>query len=272
MGDSLDQRADPEWSVLLPGTTNSRPVGGFRTTDGRTVRQGLLYRAEILGPTGSGAEREWTDEHAPAYAELGLKLVVDLRSEREVDKMASAWAAGTGARLLEAPIPEGVEGSDTYFMGMLQDGLITSFNDEELGQWYADLLDRRALVIGKIVRELVGSDGLPALIHCHHGKDRTGIVIAVLLEVLGVPRDEIVHDYTLTAQFRPGRAEHHLDLINELGLQIDDVRTFWDSPKRTMEIALEHLDTEYGGAVGYLVGAGGVSGSEVDRFRSMMLD
>lgn len=272
MGDSLGQRADPDWSVLLPGTSNTRPVGGFRTVDGRTMRQGMLYRAEVLGPLGSGAESVWTDEHADAYRGMGLQLVVDLRSDREILNTPTAWADGTGARLHQAPIPEGVEGSDTDFMGMLLDGLITSFNDEQLGQWYADLVDRRADVIGSVVRELAAADNFPALIHCQQGKDRTGIVIAIILEALGVPRDEVVHDYTLTSQFRPGRAEKNVDLIEKLGLQIDDIRTFWEAPKRTMEITLEHLDSEYGGAVGYLVGAGGVTVDEVGRFRSQLLN
>src|SRR5699024_6864437 len=125
-------------------------------------------------------------------------------SDREILNTPTAWADGTGARLHQAPIPEGVEGSDTDFMGMLLDGLITSFNDEQLGQWYADLVDRRADVIGSVVRELAAADNFPALIHCQQGKDRTGIVIAIILEALGVPRDEVVHDYTLTSQFRPG--------------------------------------------------------------------
>lgn len=272
MGEAGKSVDTPDWSVLVPGTSNTRPVGGFRTIDGRTMRKGLLYRAEVLGPAGSGAESVWTDEHARAYTGMGLQLVVDLRSDREVLTTPSAWAEGTGARLHPAPIPEGVEGSDTFFMGMLMDGSITSFNDEELGQWYADLVDRRAEVIGSVVRELVAADSFPALIHCQQGKDRTGIVVAILLEVLGVPRDEVVRDYMLTAHFRPGRAEQNIELIERLGLQIDDIRTFWEAPKLTMEIALEHLDSAYGGAVGYLVGAGGVTCDEVDRLRALLLD
>lgn len=271
MGDLAGGRVAVDRSAPIPGTSNTRAVSGFRTLDGRSIRDGLLFRAEVLGPEGSGAENLWADEHEPAYSALGLRLVVDLRSAPEFESVPSAWATHTSARLFNAPIPEGVEGSETDFMGQLLAGQITSFDEEQLGAWYADLLDRRACVIGDVVRELTEPDSLPALVHCRQGKDRTGLVIAVILEALGVAREDVIRDYALTDVYRSGQAEKNAALIEGLGLEIDAVRTFWESPARTMEIALRHLDSQYGGAVGYLVSGGNLTHDHVERLRSRLL-
>ncbi|MBY4575637.1 protein tyrosine phosphatase [Gordonia paraffinivorans] len=238
----------------LPGTTNTRDLGGLPTTGGRIVAHGRLFRGDVLGPVGSSAECCWSDEHAPTYRELGLRLVVDLRSEAEaeVELVPSAWGTGTGARLLHAPVPEGVEGTETDFMRMLRDGLITRFGPADLGVWYSQVFDRRADVFGRVIAEIADPTGRPTLIHCHAGKDRTGLVIALILGVLGVPREAILADYTVTGVNRRHVAEQAEPLVAELGLVMAEVRTFFESPPLALSTALDYLDREYGGAAGYL--------------------
>ncbi|GAB93705.1 putative protein-tyrosine phosphatase [Gordonia rhizosphera NBRC 16068] len=255
----------------LPGTSNTREVGGFHTEDGRSVAAGLLYRGDVLGLPGTDAECLWNEVYADVYRSLGLRVVVDLRSDAEAELVPSAWASETGARLVRAAIPEGVEGSATDFMRMLQDGEIARFGPDDLGIWYQQVLERRASVFGDAVRVLAEPDSYPALVHCHAGKDRTGLLIAVILETLGVPRPQVVHDYTMTGTYRAGRAEQHAGLLQGLGLRVDDVRTFWETPAHAMQAALVHLDTEFGGPAEYLHVAAGVSRPEIDSLRRFLL-
>ncbi|QOV98636.1 tyrosine-protein phosphatase [Rhodococcus pyridinivorans] len=255
----------------LPGTTNTRDLGGLPTTAGRIVARGTLFRGDVLGPPGSGAECCWSDEFAQTYRALGLQLVVDLRSAPEVELVPSAWAPETGARLLHAPIPEGVEGTETDFMGMLRNGAITRFGPADLGVWYSQVFHRRAGVFGRVIAEIADPHGRPTLIHCHAGKDRTGLLVALILEVLGVPREAILEDYTVTGVNRRHVAEQAAPLIAELGLVMDEVRTFFEAPPLAMSSALEYLDREYGGVRGYLQQAGGVEPERLDALREGLL-
>ncbi|WP_119031540.1 tyrosine-protein phosphatase [Gordonia rubripertincta] len=255
----------------LPGTTNTRDLGGLPTTDGRIVVRGRLFRGDVLGPVGSTAECCWSDEHAAAYRALGLRLVVDLRSEPEAELVPSAWGTGTGARLLHAPVPEGVEGTETDFMRMLRDGSVTRFGPADLGVWYSQVFDRRADVFGRVVTEIADPQGRPTLIHCHAGKDRTGLLVALILEVIGVPREAILEDYAVTGVNRRHVAEQAEPLIAELGLVMDEVRTFFESPPAALSAALGYLDREYGGAAGYLREAGGVESERLDALREGLL-
>lgn len=260
-----------ELTPLLPGTTNTRAIPEYRTLDGRRVRPGALYRGDVLGSAGSVADCVWTPDNEHSYRSLGLRLVIDLRSDAEVALVPSAWATGTGAQLVRAPIPEGVEGSATDFMSSLLRGEISRFTPEDLGVWYQDVYVRRADVFGYAVSLLSKTTNYPALVHCHAGKDRTGLLIAVVLETLGVPRELVVADYAVTQIHRSGLAERNLPLIAKLGLHVDDVRTFWESPRRAIESALEYLDAEFGGAESYLRSACGVTAEQVENLRSSLL-
>lgn len=258
--------------VPLVGTSNTREVGGFPAVDGRTIASGRLFRGEVLGLSGSRAQSIWNPEHAEHYMALGLRTVIDLRSENEVADVPSAWAMETGATLVHIAFAEGVEGSATDFTRMLREGKITRFEPHDLGAWYQGALDRRADVFGVAVRILADSNNYPVLVHCQVGKDRTGLLIAMVLETLGVPREHVIADYTLTGVLRTGAAERYAEMVQELGLQLDDIRAFWQTPGVAMQLALEHLDERYGSPEDYLKTAGGVSQTEIDALRSILLE
>lgn len=269
----MSQREDPVGlRIPIPGTSNVRDVGGYPVGDRERVSTGRLYRSEALGLPGSGAESVWDALRAEEYRRLGLRTVVDLRSDHEADLVPSAWARATGARLVRAPIPEGVEGSGTDFMRMLRDGSITRFDEEDLGRWYQHVFRRRAAVLGAVVRELAHPGNLPALVHCHAGKDRTGLVVALVLETVGVPRNVVVADYALTGEYRPDRVAQHAEMLDRLGVGLEDVRVFWEAPARAMESALEFLDAAYGCAPGYLISECGVSAGQIESLRAALVE
>ena len=269
----MSRQRDPlDVRIPLPGTSNVRDAGGHPVRTGGRVARGRLYRSEVLGLQGSGAETVWDEAQAKEYRALGVRTVVDLRSEREAGVVPTAWGHATGARLVHAPIPEGVEGSETDFMRMLRAGAITRFDEEDLGRWYQQVLRRRADVIGEAVRALANPENLPALVHCHAGKDRTGLVVALVLEALGAVRAAVVADYSLTGELRPDRAAVHAPQLEGTGIRVEDVRVFWDAPPRAMESALESLDQTYGGAAGYLTAACGVTPGQIESLRRGLVE
>lgn len=265
------------WTHLeVAGMRNLRDVGGLPAADGQRVRRRRLLRSEALAHPVADAEHEvqatWDVAHAAALADLDLRTVVDLRTDAEVAAAASAWHDATGAEVVSLPIVEGGQGSDTYLMGELLDGTRRGISAQDMGDLYVGMLQRRAPVFGELVRLLAAPSDGALLVHCSAGKDRTGIAVALVLEVLGVPRQLIVDDYALTGVLRPGRVLHYVDLFAGVGLGPDDVRLLFESPPEAMALALEHLDTTYGGAAGYLRAEAGVTDAELDALRTRLLE
>ncbi|MEV1175132.1 tyrosine-protein phosphatase, partial [Nonomuraea sp. NPDC049784] len=146
------------------------------------LRPGVLYR--------SAQPHTLTFEDAKLVA--GLRLIADLRGD---DERASAdWAPVLGGAVRHAPLGAGYSGGSPTWLAALPPDL-------DLGDLYLGLLQHRTAWFAGVVAEI--ADGQPALVHCAAGKDRTGIVVALILDLLGVDHDAIVRDYALTAKALP---------------------------------------------------------------------
>jgi protein-tyrosine phosphatase len=256
----------------LPGTRNLRDVGGYRAAGGKVVARGRLYRSEALAHRGvSEMHAVWDEAHADRFSALSIRTVIDLRSETEARRVPSAWQAATGACVVPLPILEGVEGADTNFMGKVLAGEVSTFDVEDMAGFYRVTFDRRAETFAAAVRILADLERLPALVHCSAGKDRTGLLVALVLEVLGVDRAVTVEDYALTGLLRPNRVEVYAEALRAAGVEPEAVRVLFESPARAMELALAYLDEKYGGAEQYLVEAGGLEQPLLASVRSNLL-
>jgi protein-tyrosine phosphatase len=127
-----------------------------------------------------------------------------------------------------------------------------------LAGMYRHVFDRRAPQLAEVVRALLEDDGLPAVIGCAAGKDRTGVTIALLLDVAGVPAEVIVDDYALSAGYFAEPVTR---------IDADDWRhppLIVDSPPELMTGALEHLHRSHGGSRA-LLRRQGISDADLDR-------
>ena len=179
--------------VPLDGSFNFRDLGGYPAPDGRTTRWGRLYRADAL--------HELTGDDVIRLRELGLRTVVDLRTEREL------VSSGRG--------PLGLEEVDFHHLAVVKEGVRADGTSDRAAEgesvaapapagddlaerylWYLDV-GRVSLVTALML--LGGDQHYPLVFHCAAGKDRTGVLAALVLEILGVERRVIVADYVITA-------------------------------------------------------------------------
>ncbi|MBD0860343.1 tyrosine-protein phosphatase [Gordonia sp. zg691] len=261
-----------ERRIPVPGTSNLRDIGGYRTTDGLTVARGRILRAEALVmPGGSETYAIYDQTAAEHYERLGLRTVVDLRAANEMRRAPTAWATVCRADLVEIPIAEGGEGTDTNYMRLLLSGDMPFFGVDDMARFYVGLVERRAEELGKAVRLLSDSRRLPVLVHCAAGKDRTGVLIALVLSALGVPEDQVVADFAMTGVLRPNRIDTYAHLFREADRDPEIGRVLFESPPEAMSVLLNHLDTEYGGPAGYLRDRAGVGPEILSGLRSAML-
>jgi protein-tyrosine phosphatase len=250
---------------------NLRDLGGTPAGEGRVVGPGRLYRSEALARPGTTELCAVLDAaHAQAYAGLGVRTVLDLRSRAEAERVASAWPEATGAEYVALPVDEGGEG-DTDYVAEIRTGRRTRFTAEDMAEYYGLTLRRRTAEFGAGLRIIAEPGRLPVLVHCAAGKDRTGLLVALLLEALGVPRPVVVADYALTGVLRPNRVAAYASVFEGSGVDLADIALLFDSPAGAMEAALAGLDDEFGSVVGYLRDACGLTREQLSSLRENLL-
>lgn len=258
--------------IAIPGTTNVRDIGGYPVPRGGSVSLGKIYRGEALAFPGSETKGAvWADQNIEAYKALALRTVVDLRAAQEASALPSAWAHGTGAALLHLPLDSGGEGDATELMKKLRAGTLRSFSVDDLARSYARILRLQARMFGRVFEELAAPGRLPTLVHCAAGKDRTGLLVALILESLGTPRDLVVADYAMTDFLRPNRVQAYMDILTSVGVEPDAVRSLFESPAEAMIVTLEGIDAEFGDAPGFLTKAAGVSPDVLETLRANLI-
>ena len=257
--------AAPLRLVPLEGSFNFRDLGGYATVDGRRTRWSRLFRSDSL--------HELTADDVAVLRTLGLRTVIDLRTERELARTGRGPLGPEPVAFHHlAVVREGVRG---------QDGAEPTADGEAVGApappgddlserylWYLDV-GREALVEALT---LLGDPGsYPLVFHCAAGKDRTGVLAALVLEILGVDRDVIVADYVITAErirFILDRWRAEPEFAERMA-KVPPSRFSVEAP--TMEGFLTGLADAFGGARAWALGAG-VPEEALDRMVDLLLE
>jgi hypothetical protein len=180
--------------------------------------------------------------------------VVDLRTIREVETFPGPWGA-TGVDLVLAPLP-----LDPAFVA-------TDFT--HMVQLYLSFLEPLAVEFVRAVSAVLDTDRHPVLIHCAAGKDRTGVLVALLLEFLGVERSVIGVDYELSQSCIVAVASR---LERETGRKLASTapEVMRLARASTIETFLGIVEERYGGARAWAMEQGIAAGA-IERFRAAML-
>jgi protein-tyrosine phosphatase len=249
--------SDTRW-LALTGAENVRDLGGLPLIAGGTTRRGVLLRGDTL--------QELTAGDVGLLREIGLRTVIDLRTPMEADLEGRGLLADEPIGYANLPfIPDElmVPGRD-----QARALVVAERRESDRVDHYLNYLRYAGDRVVAAVRIMAAPDGPPVLFHCAAGKDRTGVLAALVLDAVGVERDAIVADFALTNERLErigGRLRRMSTYANYTGtLTLGEM----GADPQTMIDVLGTLDQE-GGAAGWLL-ANGLSPDELTSLRAAL--
>jgi protein-tyrosine phosphatase len=220
-----------ERHLRLAGTRNLRDVGGYPAGPGRRTRWRTLLRSDALD--------QLPPESQAALVRLGLRQVIDLRWDHEIEQRPNVFVRSAQVRYRSVPL--------------MPDAAVP----EGLAATYRHMFDTRGQALATVARAMLEPDGLPAVVGCAAGVDRTGVTVALLLSAVGVPADVIAADYALSVDSFETGGPHGLDDWRA------DVVTLDCRPEYMLD-AVDHLERRHGGARALLMRQG-LAEPDLDR-------
>jgi protein tyrosine/serine phosphatase len=218
--------------------------------DGHTVRFGRLFRSDEL--------HRLTPEDVEVLAGFGIISLLDLRSIQEATDRRAAQLFDRGVAHRHFPLSEDADPARYASLATIA-----------MDELYFGFLDQRRDSLRSLFATLADEATYPAVVHCAAGKDRTGLVVALVLRTLGVSDEEIAADYALTdeamervvaALRAAGRAEMLAQVPPHLLRALPE----------TMTLFLNRLDTHFGSTAAFFADAG-IPESDLNRIRENLL-
>jgi protein-tyrosine phosphatase len=234
-------------ALAIDGLVNLRDLGGLPTESGAMTRYGRLLR--------SGSPHTLSESGLRGLLELGVGAVVDLRTDSERERLPSPLS-DAGVHTHHAPI---FTDDDDY-----PAHLTTA---AEVYCWW---LHERTAGVAMAMTAIAGSPAAPVLVHCHAGKDRTGVIIALVLRLAGVGIDAIAGDY---AQSGVQLAEMLVrDRVTALQRGMDEVRAerLFTVRREAMVQTMTYVDNHEGGVVPLLRRIG-IDARQIERLRNLLV-
>lgn len=243
--------------IDLDGCFNFRDLGGYRTADGGTVAWRVLYRSDSL--------HRLTETGLAAFTELGIATVLDLRAHAELREQT--WAPPRDWRGQARHVPLQAEISEWSAMNPAE-----LAHADFAARHYRHIVTAGMAALRVAIEALAAPGALPAVFHCAAGKDRTGVLAALVLRLLGVPAAAVADEYALS-EIGTARWEASLAAGNP-----DDTQAAWSyvppsmltAEKRTMLRFLRLLDADYGSVHDFARRAR-ISTETVDRLRAALV-
>ena len=248
----MPRSRDLDWDGLL----NARDLGGHPTEDGGETRWGSVVRADSV--------RQLTEAGWQAVVDYGVRTIVDLRSDEELAEDPPA------EKPVEAVHVSFFDSRPDVFEEVEQASVAAADHASATRDVYLIFLEHFRSNVAAAIRAVANAPDGGVVVHCHGGKDRTGLVSAFLLRLAGVPIEEIATDYSLSEErLRTRHEEWFAQAADEA--ELERLHRISKTPASSMVQVLDELERRYGSIAGYLK-AGGATDEELERARSRLRD
>jgi protein-tyrosine phosphatase len=239
------------------GCLNVRDLGGFATEDGRQTRFGRVVRADNA--------RYLSEAGWKAAVDHGVRTVLDLRlsEERSEDPPAELPVDVVHLSLFG-------EVDEDFWQELERRATEAGEPAAATTLVYRAVLEAYPERFAEAIAAVADAEPGGVLVHCVGGKDRTGLLAALLLRLAGVPRDEIAADYALSERFLAPRHERWLAEATD-DAERERIRRISATPAAAMAAVLDDLERRHGGVAAYVRDAGAAE-ETLERARARLLD
>ncbi len=241
---------------------NCRDVGGYRTANGQQIRTNVLFRSDRLS--------QLTEDDQEELESFGIRTVVDFRTSAEANRDVSRlWSTVT----THAPLPIGDEiAQQTEFIERVRAGAITVVSVSDVADSYMEMLTDAGNQFASFLNLAADYEYWPLLFHCTAGKDRTGLAAALILELCGVERTQVLDDYELTNRLRSEKRIRELTpSLRAAGADIEAIRPALSAPRAAMQQTLEYIDDTFGGTENFVINSLGLDPETLYQLRLNLL-
>ena len=227
--------------IYFKKEVNFRDIGGLKTTDGKQVKWGMIFRSDNL----SKLRR---NEFAK-FKSLGIQTVIDLRTITEIKGNEDNLPTDVKYMHLST-VADGGDLIATMRKKVLNGEISEAEAQQLMLNLYYDIIDNKE-ALRKTILEVLNSNA-PIVYHCSAGKDRTGVITALILSILNVDRDTIIKEYLLSNYYRRIKLEKieakvKLAKIIKPGLNTKVVETFMSVDDQYINAVFNSIDVKYGG-------------------------
>ena len=249
------------------GAHNFRDLGGYKTEDGRRIKWGKIYRSDNL--------HSLTDEDVKYLSRLNIKSVVDFRSDEERESEPDRLTPDMTQVLLPIKFQPKELDDETLknLMKNLTFGTLDSSN--LLTDFNIVIVKDFADEYKKFFRHVIENNAEPIVFHCTAGKDRAGFASAMILTVLGVPREKVIEDYLLTNTYVKDHVDSkmlEIELKTFFRADTDNLRKINLVAERYIQAAFDTIDSEWGGMDNYISTALSLTEEDILKLQNFYLE
>jgi protein-tyrosine phosphatase len=250
------------------GIANFRDLGGYPTDSGRAVKWGVLYRSATLADS--------TPADLAGLDRLGLSALVDFRSEAEKQEEPNRLPDPPGFRVVDIPIlDEGNQALVGEIMARIDTGDFDDFDpDAAMMTANRQFASEFTPQFRQFIHTVLEASGRPVAWHCSAGKDRTGFAAAILLRILGVPKDVIMRDYLASREHALDARRNQLLLLRLFKGETaaDKLSVMMGVEEDWLAAAFDEIDSTWGSFDAYVREGLQLDASDVARLQQLLLD
>ncbi len=246
----MEQSSSPSRQryLALEGSYNIRDIGGYPTLDGRTTRWGAIVRGDSLSNLSAESQR--------ALLDYPIHTVIDLRRSSELQASPDVFAQSPHVKYVNISLLE-------------DESQVTQI--QSLEALYRLMLDTYQEEIKLTIETIAQKDTFPCLLHCTIGKDRTGLIVALLLSLSDVDPSIIADDYALSEEYLDPLFQSYRARAEQNGADMQRLAWMVRSRRETMLATLTYLEEQYGGVLKYLSSIG-ITDEQIKTIQAQLVE
>lgn len=250
--------------IELEGASNFREIGGLETSNGGKLKSGILFRSDEL--------YHLTNNDIKKLETLNLKVICDLRTDYERKSKPDRLPVNNLLKVVNIPF---FHQKRDYNQLQIMWFLITNSHkinfEKFIKEHYFNNAFERATEVGQVINLLSGKDNLPILIHCKAGKDRTGLIAAIIQLLAGVPLNTVFDEYLSTNDFIKDKMEAAEKLIRRMSFfraSSEKIKPLLEVRREYLEDVITVITTRYGSIENYLLSACNINKMVIEKIKT----